>query len=103
MGKTKERGKYQGVSLPADFIKEIKTHILKDSKYKSIAEFIRESCREKMDRDKKPFRSIETEKILKQFEKYADKIIEEKLGSKGLDDWADWKKKQDSTNGVREL
>jgi type I site-specific restriction endonuclease len=51
MGKTKPRGKYQGVTLPSAFIKEIKEHIIQDNKYKSIAEFIRESVREKITRE----------------------------------------------------
>lgn len=52
MAQTKPRGKYQGVSLPEGLIREIKKHILKDERYKSIAEFIREACREKIKRDK---------------------------------------------------
>ncbi|GAH73749.1 unnamed protein product [marine sediment metagenome] len=50
MGKTKPRGKYQGISLPVPFVEEIKKYVLRDNKYKSIADFVRESCREKMER-----------------------------------------------------
>jgi len=50
MGKTKPRGKYQGVSLSVDFVQEIKNHIMKDERYKSIAEFVRDACREKMEK-----------------------------------------------------
>ena len=48
MGKTKARGKYQSVSLSVDFVKEIKNHIIDNPKYKSIADYVRESVRERM-------------------------------------------------------
>lgn len=51
MGKTKDRGKYQSISLSVDFIEEVKQHILKDNKYKSVADFTREAIREKIDRE----------------------------------------------------
>jgi hypothetical protein len=52
MGKTKERGRYQSISLSVDFIAEVKKHILKDAKYKSVADFTRDAIREKMRREK---------------------------------------------------
>lgn len=53
MGKTKERGRYQSISLSVDFIGEVKQHILKDGKYKSVADFAREAIREKLRRERK--------------------------------------------------
>ena len=53
MSKTKERGKYQGVSLPVDLISEVKKFVINNPKYKSIAEFTREALREKMRRENK--------------------------------------------------
>ena len=99
MGKTKTRGKYQGVSLPVPFIQEIKNHILKDDKYKSIAEFIKESVREKI--------SQENELFMKNFygeNGYNDiksgvpfeKFIKDKLG-KVLEDKTEQQKKADPT------
>ena len=55
MWKTKPRGRYQSVSLPVPFVQEIKKHIVKDSKYKSIAEFVKAAVREKIDKEKYPF------------------------------------------------
>jgi len=52
MGKTKERGRYQSISLSVDFIKEVKKHIINNPKYRSIAEYTRDALREKMKRDK---------------------------------------------------
>ena len=51
MGKTKERGRYQSISLSVDFIEEIKQYIIKDRKYKSVADFTREALREKLRRE----------------------------------------------------
>jgi len=51
MGKSKPRGKYQSVSLPVGFIKEIFDQIQDDDRYKSIADYVRQSVREKMQRD----------------------------------------------------
>lgn len=51
---TKPRGKYQAVSLPIDFVKKVRKHILshKDkANYRSIAEFTKLAVIEKMDRD----------------------------------------------------
>ena len=50
MKKIKPSVKYQGVSLPVPFINEIKKHIKGDPKYRSIADFVRESVREKMEK-----------------------------------------------------
>lgn len=47
----KERGRYKGVSLHEDIVQEIKNHVIKDIKYRSMADFVRESVRFKMDVD----------------------------------------------------
>jgi Arc/MetJ-type ribon-helix-helix transcriptional regulator len=49
MGKTKDRGRYQSISLPVDFIDEVKARVMKDGRYKSVADFAREAMREKLE------------------------------------------------------
>jgi Arc/MetJ-type ribon-helix-helix transcriptional regulator len=49
---TKERGIYQGISLPLSLIQEIKKHIEKRRQYKGVTEFVREAIREKMTTEK---------------------------------------------------
>lgn len=51
MGKTKPRGIYQSVSLPVNFIQKIKKQVMKDDRYKSIADYVKQAVREKMDYD----------------------------------------------------
>lgn len=51
MKEEKGRPQYQGFSLPTPFVEEIKKHIEEDPKYRSITDFIRQSLREKMQRD----------------------------------------------------
>jgi len=51
MGKTKDRGRYQSISLPVDFIADIKKHILKTNRYQSIAEFTKFAILNQMDID----------------------------------------------------
>jgi len=53
MGKTKERGKYQSISLSVDFIEEIKKAILNNPNYKSVADYTRDALREKMYKGKR--------------------------------------------------
>ena len=43
--------KYQSVSLAVPFIEEIKNHIKDSPQYRSIADFVRDAVREKMDKD----------------------------------------------------
>lgn len=52
MGKTKNRGRYQSISLSVDFIKEITTYVKNSTKYKSVADFTREALREKLDNER---------------------------------------------------
>ena len=52
MAKTKPRGKYQAVSLPSEFIKEVREHVLDSNRYRSIAEFIKIAAINQMDKDK---------------------------------------------------
>ena len=52
MGKTKDRGRYQSISLSVDFIEEISDFVKKSNRYKSVADFAREALREKMEREK---------------------------------------------------
>lgn len=51
MGKTKERGRYFSISIPIDFVNEVRDIVLSDPKYKSVAEYTKEALREKMDQD----------------------------------------------------
>ena len=47
----KKRRYSQTVSLSYEFVEKVKNHILKDDKYKSIADFIRKAVELKMDID----------------------------------------------------
>ena len=51
MAKTKDRCKWQGVSLPVPFINMLYEHIKDDDTYRSIADFVRVACREKVKRE----------------------------------------------------
>jgi len=53
MAKTKPRGKYQAVSLPSEFVNEVRDHVLASSRYRSIAEFIKIAAMNQMDKDNK--------------------------------------------------
>ncbi len=48
MGKTKDRPKYQSVSLAVPFVDNIKKYIFNKPEYRSVADFAREAIREKM-------------------------------------------------------
>jgi len=48
MGQTKPGARYQSVSLAVPFIEKIKKHIQDKPEYRSIADFVREATREKM-------------------------------------------------------
>ena len=52
MAKTKPRGKYQAVSLPSEFIKEVREHVLDSNRYRSMAEFIKIAAMNQIDKDK---------------------------------------------------
>lgn len=52
MAKTKPRGRYQAVSLPSDFVNEVREHVLNSSRYRSMAEFIKIAAINQMDKDK---------------------------------------------------
>ena len=52
MRNLKPKAKYQGISLPEEFIDELKKHVMGNPRYKSVADFAREALREKMDREK---------------------------------------------------
>ena len=52
MAQTKPRGKYQAVSLPSDFVKEVREHVLSSSRYRSMAEFIKIAAMNQIDRDR---------------------------------------------------
>ena len=48
---TDERGIYQGISLPASLLEEIKKYELEHPEYKSTTDFIREAIRDKLNQD----------------------------------------------------
>lgn len=80
MGTTKERGKYQGVSLPKDLVNEIKNFVIGNPKYRSIAEYTKQALREKMDRDlDKEFGTLQTPSSIKRANSKKIAVIEEKL------------------------
>ena len=54
MRKIKLTSKYQTVSLPEPFYNEIKEHIKQNPRYRSIAEFVKESIRFNMRYEKSP-------------------------------------------------
>jgi len=62
MGKTKERGRYQSISLSVDFVDEITEFVKNSNRYKSVADFTREALREKIDREKNPRSHVLDEK-----------------------------------------
>jgi len=67
MKKSKPSVKYQGISMPIPFIEEIKKFIMKNSKYRSVADFTREAIREKMHREGSEFaepRGVEIKHVL---------------------------------------
>ena len=51
MVKTKDKCKWQGVSLPVPFINMIYEHIKDDDTFRSVVDFVREAVRDKI-RDK---------------------------------------------------
>lgn len=55
MGSLKPRGKYQAISLPVEFIEEMKEFVDGNKKYRSIAELARQAIREKIYSEKNPW------------------------------------------------
>jgi len=53
MSKTKDRCKYQSVSLPVPFIEEIKKHIENKPHYRSIASFAKQAMINQMNYENK--------------------------------------------------
>ena len=51
MRKSKPSVKYQGISMPIPFIEKIKGHIKDDDNYRSVADYVRQSVREKMEKE----------------------------------------------------
>jgi len=49
--RTKPAAKYRGLSFPVPLLEEVKTHIGSKQEYRSVSEFIRDSIREKIQRD----------------------------------------------------
>jgi Arc/MetJ-type ribon-helix-helix transcriptional regulator len=52
MGRIKPRGRYMAISVPMEMHKEI-TEFVEKSSYNSIAEFVKEAIREKMNKEYK--------------------------------------------------
>ena len=49
MGKTKDRAKYQAVSLPSEFVETVRNHVLAfPEEYRSIAEFVKSAIMEQI-------------------------------------------------------
>jgi len=55
MAKTKPRGKYQGISLPTEFVAVVREHVLNSPKYRSIAEFVKVATINQLEKDKNPY------------------------------------------------
>lgn len=51
MPRTKPKPKYQAVSLPKNFLKKVRQHVLSSDDYKSIAEFTHKALEEKIQND----------------------------------------------------
>jgi len=62
LSRTKDRCKYQSVSLGIPLINEIKNYINEHDEYRSVADFVRQAVREKMDK------AIELEKRVTKLE-----------------------------------
>ena len=69
MGKTKDRCRYQSVSLPVEFIDKIKEHIEDKPQYRSIADFVKLSTINQMN-----YESPTLNEALKVYHKYLEKI-----------------------------
>ena len=52
MATTKGKRKWQTVSLPAEFLSEVREHVLKSKRYRSIAEFIKIAAMNQIDKEK---------------------------------------------------
>ena len=59
MKSSKPPVKYRGTALPVPLIEEIKATIKDNPNYRSMAEFIRDACREKIEREEKIKRKID--------------------------------------------
>ena len=105
MRKIKPTTKYQTVSFPEPFYNEIKDFVIKHEKYRSIAEFVKESVRDKMIIDQFSKKPPITDMILKQAEdphtfvtkEYLDKSLEE-LSKKMLKELGFTKNEKKETN-----
>ena len=51
MASTKPRPKYQGVSLPKEFVEVVRKHVINNPRYRSIAEFVKVATINQLDRD----------------------------------------------------
>jgi len=88
VGKTKDRPKYQSVSLTIPFVMEIKEHIKNRIEYRSIAEFVRDSAREKMLAEKEWGSDVQTVSFSVPFIKEIKKSIKDSGGCyDNVDDW----------------
>ena len=65
MRRIKPTSKYQTVSFPEPFYNEIKEIVIKLERYRSIAEFVKEAVREKMNREKDKADIILIKELLK--------------------------------------
>jgi len=75
MANIKPRVEYQAISLPKEFVKEVREYVLNHDKYRSVAEFTRDAVIEKMDRDYKlKTRIVDGARALSK--KQEEKIIE---------------------------
>jgi Arc/MetJ-type ribon-helix-helix transcriptional regulator len=50
---TKKPVSYHGISLPSPFIEQIKVYIQDKPEYRSVAEFVKEAVRQKMESERK--------------------------------------------------
>ena len=99
MRNTKPPVKYHSLSLPVDFIKEIKEHIKDIPRYRSIADFAKTAMNEKMyleksaihlDKTGKPAKGVllyrgKGEKEWKEYDPSQREALEKKYGNKGLE------------------
>jgi len=75
MAKTKDRGAYQAVSLPSDFVEKVRKHVLKNTNYQSIAEFTKQAVIEKLRSDN------EEKRIRTEFREYVKHLSTDRQGN----------------------
>ena len=81
MGRIKPRGRYMAISVPIGLHKEIVDYVEKSS-YNSIAEFVKDACREKIHKNYISTKKDELEKRFKELEETIKEEIRQSMENK---------------------